>query len=295
MFRPSRSLLLALALIGSTLEIGLAHQAARPFGNDDVVRMVNAGLSERVVLAAIEQATQVAFDTSTDGLLALKKAGVPEAVLAAMLGRRAGVPGRVAVPPSPSVETRSPAASRLAPGIYLASASGTMDDVTPLEPTVITRLRSRGGWGTALSGGIAKTDMIAEIRASRATLRTTIETPTFYFVFGQPSADFGSSPFVGWLASASSPNEFVLLQMYVERDRRELVVGSGNAYSRTSGVESENTVPVNIERLAQGVYKVVPAEPLGAGEFCWFYAAGVGTLQTGGMVGKLFDFSVTSR
>lgn len=143
-----------------------------------------------------------------------------------------------------------------------------------------------------LTFGIAKNEIVAELRGPRANLRTTQQQPTFYFYFDTDSRSELSGPFVGWLAAASSPNEFVLLQMYQEYENREMTIGSANAYGSSTGVESENTVALNIERLAPGAYRVTPAELLGRGEFCFFYAAGAGTLQATGVVAKLFDFGV---
>lgn len=63
----------------------LAGQGA--LTNGDVVKMIQAGVGNAVVAKAIETAPATAFDTSPDGLIALKTAGVPDAVLTAMIGR----------------------------------------------------------------------------------------------------------------------------------------------------------------------------------------------------------------
>jgi hypothetical protein len=55
--------------------------------NESVVDMVNAGLDESVILAKIA-ATPARFDTRTDALIELKRAAVPDRVLAAMVGKR---------------------------------------------------------------------------------------------------------------------------------------------------------------------------------------------------------------
>jgi hypothetical protein len=48
---------------------------------------VKAGLDEAVILAKI-MATPARFDTRTDALIELKQAGVPDRVLAAMVGKK---------------------------------------------------------------------------------------------------------------------------------------------------------------------------------------------------------------
>jgi hypothetical protein len=51
------------------------------------VNTVKAGLDESVILAKVT-ATPTQFDTRTEVLIELKRAGVPDRVLAAMVGKR---------------------------------------------------------------------------------------------------------------------------------------------------------------------------------------------------------------
>jgi hypothetical protein len=48
--------------------------------NDDIVKMVQAGLDDTIIIAKIKS-SQCDFDTSTDSLISLKKRGVSSAVL----------------------------------------------------------------------------------------------------------------------------------------------------------------------------------------------------------------------
>ena len=54
--------------------------------NADVIRLVSAGLSEQVIIGSIRQAPVRAFDLTTTGLITLKEAHVPDAVIIAMQG-----------------------------------------------------------------------------------------------------------------------------------------------------------------------------------------------------------------
>lgn len=59
--------------------------ASRPgMTNDQVIELVAAGLSEQVITNAITQASSQEFDLTPAGLLELKRAGVPDAVIVAM-------------------------------------------------------------------------------------------------------------------------------------------------------------------------------------------------------------------
>jgi hypothetical protein len=55
--------------------------------NESILSMVRAGLDETVILAKIT-ATPTRFDTRTEALIELKRAGVPDRVLAAMVGKK---------------------------------------------------------------------------------------------------------------------------------------------------------------------------------------------------------------
>lgn len=64
--------------------LALRVEASEVLDNASIVRMVAAGLGTDVIVLKIER-SQGAFDTSTDGLIALKSAHVPDPVLRAML------------------------------------------------------------------------------------------------------------------------------------------------------------------------------------------------------------------
>jgi len=65
------------------------QKAGRPFANADVICMVKAGLAESTIVLAIQQKPTDAFDTSPDVLAELKKAGVSQAIINAMLRKGA--------------------------------------------------------------------------------------------------------------------------------------------------------------------------------------------------------------
>jgi hypothetical protein len=62
--------------------------AAEVLDNAAVIRLVGTGLAPDVIVLKIE-GTEAAFDTTTDGLVALKKASVPDSVIRAMLLKKA--------------------------------------------------------------------------------------------------------------------------------------------------------------------------------------------------------------
>lgn len=78
------SFLLALILIFSGTARGAEAETPKPLTNDNIVTMVQAGLPQDVIVEKIK-ASKTAFDTSTEALVALKKAGVGGDVIRIMV------------------------------------------------------------------------------------------------------------------------------------------------------------------------------------------------------------------
>jgi hypothetical protein len=72
--------------------------AEEPLTNADVVKLVKAGLSAETIEAKIA-GSATSFDTSTDALVALAEAGVPDRVIQVMLARVPPASSRPPVPP----------------------------------------------------------------------------------------------------------------------------------------------------------------------------------------------------
>jgi hypothetical protein len=105
-----------------TLLFALRLLTAETLDNAAIVKMVSAGLGPDVITLKIEH-SQGAFDTSTDGLVALKKAHVPDVVIRAML---------VSAPPIPQAATATPVSR---PASVAVPAAPTTAPVAPAPAT----------------------------------------------------------------------------------------------------------------------------------------------------------------
>jgi hypothetical protein len=120
--RRSRPSLPVIAFtIGLALALTLAGGGPERFAsaqevltNESVINMVKAGLPESVIVQKVQSGSKK-FDTSTDGLIKLKRAGVPDKVIEAMMGAPAAA---------------APAAASAEPSIAHLKASGE----TSLKP-----------------------------------------------------------------------------------------------------------------------------------------------------------------
>lgn len=100
------ALFVALALFVSG---GSPTAVAETLTNNDVVKLVKAGLASDTINLSIRSAADTNFDTSANGLSALATAGVPDSVVQTMISRQSGAssaasaPAAVAVRPLKSV------------------------------------------------------------------------------------------------------------------------------------------------------------------------------------------------
>jgi hypothetical protein len=274
--------------------------------NAKIIELVRMGLGESLIVAKINQST-CQCDTSTAALGKLKTAKVSDAIIMAMINAEYGEKGisetviNVSMrSPAKPAETRSsvetsaeagPAALRqiTEPGIYLFE-DGKM---TAIEPSVFSGTKANFLKG-ALTYGIMKTKFRAKVRQSSANMKVAGAQPVFYFVFNPEYKNSGATMAgtgLWWGMPATSPAEFLMVQMAVKQASREAIMGEYGAFSGMStGARDKDIREYSFEKIKTGVYKVVPKTPLTPGEYCFFYAGTVTGLGFAG--GKVFDFSI---
>lgn len=136
-------LLSAFLTFGQT---AVAAQTATPLTNGDVIKMTQAGLSEALIVQAIQNAP-AAFDLTPDALVQLKKSGVPDAVMREMVSRRAGpasnqTPAQATTPLPFPVELPDGTEIRLR--LLTPASSATARPEDPLRFTVIEDVKADG-------------------------------------------------------------------------------------------------------------------------------------------------------
>jgi len=252
-------------------------EAQEVLTNDSVISMVKGGLGEAVVLARI-RSSPANFDTSTNSLLALKKAGVSDKVIEAMVsaprsGAAAAVPsaptpaapsaGASAPPPSVSASARSSAGGAAAnlPRDSIFHLNGTK--YVEMQPQVVEIEISNAVFSS-------KSDVV--LGGRRAEYRITDRQPQFYSYFAPTEA----------LLVKLKPGE--------KKNDRNLKMGSGGYHpyggSSRMGIRSEDRIAVKSEREANGFYRISPSNPLPSGEYGFIVLSGA----TAG--GRMFDFGV---
>jgi hypothetical protein len=250
--------------------------------NATVVALVRAGLGPEAIVAKIN-ASAGSYDTSTNSLIALKQAGVPDSVMAAMLQRSASPVLSNAATDSTSPNPLDPHA----PGIYMLDSRGS-GRMIRIDATVSNQTKLSNIWGYAFTSGIASMKTKTVIPNAVARVQATNQRPVFYFYFTQTGplanvSQFGSA----FSAMASSPNEFSLVRLEQKKDRREASIGTVGVFSGVkSGISDKARVSFSYEDVAPGVFKVTPDQTLAAGQYGFIHSV------TPGAGARIFDFSV---
>lgn len=249
--------------------LSLGSLTAKELSNQDVIMMVEAGLDDATVVLSI-QTSETDFDTSPMALVELKKAGVSEEVLQAMMNPKSGA-ATTQTPAGPPNET-------IHPELAVIKFSGQSEEMRYTTPTMRTKARAFG------FGGVA-TYMV--LRGSHATLKIDDRKPVF----------------VVSVPERAQPEAYVDLASFAVRgnESREVLVGGGYM-SYSTGIHPDRRIAFTAVPLAdQGqategfkLYEVTPESDLESGEYALvFYNSEVATYGFFGHgANSCFDFAV---
>ena len=298
---------IALLLAGA----GLA-QPQKPLTNNDVIEMVKAGFDEQTILTAIGNSTPD-FDTTVQGMIALKQAGISEKLISAMLAatkanadkkeaeakaaearaaelKAAEARAAEAKAAADKAALEKAAADKAAAeknkdipddiGVY-AKVKGELQEINP----EVVNWRSGGVGKSMLTLGATKGHINGAVTGphSKARLALPIE-----IIIRCPEG--------------TSASEYQLLKLDEKDDRREFRAVTGGVYHSSGGAE-KNAVPYEFVKIAPRTFRaVIPG--LKKGEYGFLppgggSVGGVGggtsgqSVQGGSMnAGKLYTFAV---
>ncbi|WP_199554588.1 hypothetical protein [Sandaracinobacteroides hominis] len=258
--------------------------------NDAVITLAKAGLPDDAIVAKIRSGP-TAFDLSTDGLIALKNAGVSGPVMAAMIA-----PTPAAAPAELSIDSPDPNVPHY-PGLYmLVKNNGTGDKMVRIDATMSNQARTSNLLGYALTMGIASMSLKASVPGESARIQTKHPQPTFYAFFEEsiPRSlqNANSSTWASGIGTTtSSPAEVSLVRFAEGDNRRDAKVGRVNIGGAKTGVMEKDQIEFDSEMLKPGVYRIVPAQMLTPGEY-GFIQTIAGGGKNGAMSARVFDFGV---
>lgn len=264
---------------------------AEKLNNESIVLLVRAGLGEDAILAKIK-ASAGEYDVSVDDLIRLKKANVPNKVIAAMIEITSTKSDMK--PAARSAESRDPLLPR-PPGVYVLTDRTTAAKMIAITPTTSRKTKSSGFWSYALTGGIASVSFKAIVQGVRSRTKLSQSKPIFYFYFAQNTNStintFDNSDQI------SIPDQFSLIRFDVKKLNREKKIGTYNITGVKSGLSEKDKIPFTYSLLAPGVYEVIPVFDLQVGEYGFIIDPSASWRSNisgiGGSNLKVFDFTVT--
>lgn len=245
------------------LAIGSVLVAQQALNNDAVVKLVKAGLSDELIVSTIT-AQPGTYNTTTDGLIALKTAGVSDKVVAAIVAKASApaavAPSAVAPAAAPAPATDAVPAAVDSVGVYYQAMGGKWLEVE--AETVNMRTQ----------GFPAHTDGVLKGPASRLRLP-------------MPATLILDVP------DGRSPGEYQLLRFDIKGDRREFrSVTMGWAHVSTGA--AKNRLEFESKKIAPHVYQITLSQGLGRGEYG--FLPPTDTMSMGNLAsnGKAYTFSV---
>lgn len=264
---------------------------AETLTNATIVQLVSVGIGDEAIIAKI-QSSQKNFDLSTDGLIALKNSGVPNKVIAAMLG--GGTPAAANGGAKLSMDSPDPSIPHY-PGLYMLDAQGASGKMTRINPTISNQAKTGGIIGYALTGGIASMSIKAAIPGDSAKVQAANASPVFYAFFDESIPRELQSETSQWASgigtTTASPAEVTLVRFMEKKGRREARVGSLNIAGAKTGVMDKDQIAFDSEMISPGVFRVSVKKALEPGEYGFIQALSGGG-SNGAMTARVFDFGV---
>lgn len=246
-----------------------SQQLNQRMNNKDVIQLVSLGIADDIVIEKIQTAAATDFDTSVDGLRALKAAKVSDAIIRVMLNPRSAVTTSAA-PASPATGAAPTAIATGIPddvGVYI-SLKGK---ITEVEPEIV-------GWQT---GGKLKS--MATMGLDKGHVNGKVMSPKSSLQVANPLEFIIKTP------EGTSVTEYQLLRLDEHDNRREFRAMTGGVIHASGGAE-RNAVPFNPDKIATRVWRV-KLDGLQKGEY-GFLPPGVNSASISSS-GKIYSFGVT--
>lgn len=230
--------------------------AQEALSNAAVVKLVKAGLSDDLIVTTINSSPGD-YDTTANGLIALKKAGASDKVMAAILLRASGA---TASAPAGSSTTTAPGADSngivRAPaglpagvdsvGVYYLDSSGNNWQEVPAE---VVNFKAGGALKHYASAGVVKGDMTGLVGGNRSPL--TLKMP---------------ASFILYVPEGRAPGEYQLLRLHPNADSREFRAANGGIVHDAGGA-LRDVVDYTAKKIAPRVYLIEIGEDFERGEY----------------------------
>jgi len=185
-------------------------RAQQALNNDAIVKLAKAGLSDELIVSTISSKSG-AYDTTPDGLIALKAAGVSDKVVAAIVAKDASS-GPVAAAPAaaqPASPDPAPAAQESQAASPAANPDpGNKNSSVPIQPGARIVIAPMGGFETYFAAAVREKGVPVTLTLDKNSAQFFIvstETEWRGFIAGSAAgADVNQAGGHFWSGSAAS-------------------------------------------------------------------------------------------
>ena len=254
MFAKHRLTLAAMCLLLG----GSLCNAQQALDNASVIKLTKSGLSEDLIVQTIN-ASAGHYDTGTDALIGLKKAGVTDKEVGAMLMKNAN--------PNGTPSTQMPATIVLAApppplpgvtdvGVYYKDKNGQWTNIDSEN----VNFKTGGVLKSAFSDGIVKPDLNGHLTGPASKLK--LNTPLEFAIYAFEGQEAGN---------------YQLLHLRPHKDGREFRSVTGGVFHESGGAQRD-TVEFTSKKVAPRTYIVTISGKLEPGEHGFLPP---GTMNTG--------------
>ena len=252
--------------------------------NQDVIEMAKLGLSDDVIITKIRKAYEagtddVSFDTSVEGLKALKAANVSETVIKVMINPAPPQPAVVAAAVPMTLDPNLPPPEV---GVYWRDQG----KFVLVQGQAVANAKAGGRAGSMFTNGLRNQHWDATIEGTTSRNVVRDRMPIFYL----------------YVPDGTDSSDYVLIRLNKKGNRREFQIGSfGGISGGKSGVQREKEVPFHAEHVGIRVYKLTLENALKPGEYGFFMGTGIsqsmagataGARSGGAASGRVYDFTV---
>ena len=277
---------LAILLLASTARGQQSSGMSKRFTNQDVITMVQLGLSDDVIIAKIRAMSaagtdSVSFDTGTDGLKALKAANVPDPVIKVMINPAPAAVSTTIISSSSPV-TMDPSLPPPEIGVYWKNGV----NFVMIQGQALTNAKVGGKAGSFFTDGLRNQHWDATVDGPTSRNVVRERQPTFYF----------------YCPDGNDASDYLLVKLNKKENHREFQVGSfGGITGGKSGVQKDKEVVFRSEHVAIRMYRILLDGDLKPGEYAFFMGTGQaasmsgarGGNRSGGVAaGRIYDFNI---
>lgn len=245
-------------LVVLALSLGAASAQQFTNTNESVIKMVKAGMADSIVISEIDS-QPAHFSLSANDLIALKQAGVSDAVMAAMIAK--GTPAT-----DSTAESVNPDGYPTDIGVYYKQKGAYIE----IEPEIVNT-KTGGFLKSIATDGIVKGDINGHINGAHSA--TAIAGPLEFLIVVRDGDD---------------PIEYQLLHLHAKSKYREFRSVTGGVFHASTGA-SRDAVEFQSAKVAPLTYKITVPQALAPGEY-GFLPPGAFSSRNLASSGKMYTF-----